>query len=212
MKQNKLFYVIGTMIAMLIIVTGCQKQNSNIDNSIYKVSDSFVNGYGSNYFCVYVQNDEGLFVIADATEESAREKYLVGFDGKKNDATGIYLPLKWEDEKVSALLSYGDAAPVVLSKKKDKLYSTEARACLTFRPAEYTEYTDYALAMEKYGQSWEGTFENIGGCRCYEVSEKEISVYPLGTSSNGGTIYNIKDLKPGLYFVNDTYGIVEIVK
>lgn len=210
MKMNKMLYVTVTLVVMLFIATGCQKQD--YDNKYFKVSDEFINGYGSEYYCVYVQNNEGLFVIADGTDMSVYEKYGVGLDcSEEFSDTGIYLPLKREYKKVKALLSYGDVAPVVLSKKRDKLYSIEDHGCLTFHPVEFIEKADYANAMKKYNQPSDG-FKNVGGCRIYEVSDEEINVNPLETASDGGTIYDIGKLKPGLYYVDDTYGVVEIVK
>ena len=212
MKMNKMFYVTVTMVVMLFIATGCQKQDkAEYDNKYFLVSDDFINGYASKADTVYVQAKDGsLYVIADATDASVFEKYGVGLDFESRyGATGIYLPLKERHREVQAFLSYGDIAPVVLKKSKDSLYSKKKYDYLQLYPVEFTGCKDYKEAMQEYNQVSDD-FENVP-CRCYTVVDEEIKVYTLEENAvEGGFLYDISSLEPGLYFVYNTHGLVEI--
>ena len=208
MKMNKMFYVTVTLVVMLFIATGCQKQD--YDNSIFRVSDEFLNGYGKDVRNVYIMNKSGLYVVGDATDPSIYRDYGLGLDIlEEYGATGIYLPLDWEDGKTSACLSYGDIAPVVFNKKKDTLCSKENYGTLSLYPVEYIGKSFYADAMKEYGQVYDD-FENVPDCRCYKVYDEEITVYSWGKTKDGDTIYVMDQLESGLYFVDTTKGIIEV--
>lgn len=211
MKKNNVFMVTVVLVTIMLLATGCQKQQS-YDNKYFLVTEDFLNGYGSKVTNVYVKSGKNLYAIGDATDVLTYNEYGVGIDfSERYGATGIYLPLSIGNGKVSETLSYGDIAPVVFSKKKDKLYSRERYESLSFSPAEFTEQTDYVTAMEKYGQMSDD-YDNVSGCRCYHVLAEEVTILPSGEVADGGTIYDVSALEPGLYFVNDTYGIVEIIE
>ena len=217
-QNSKLFVVV--IVAFLVTITllaatGCEKVQQNNgsgsdNNEYYLVSEDFINGYASNVKTVYVQTKDGsLYVVADATDASVFEKYGVGLDfASSHGATGIYLPLKMHYHQVQAFLSYGDIAPVALKKSKDNLYSKEKYDYLQLYPVEFTGCKDYKEAMQEYDQVSDD-FENVP-CRCYTVADEEIKVYLKENAADGGFLYDISSLEPGLYFVNDTYGLIEI--
>ncbi len=211
MKMNKMFYVTVTMVVMLFIATGCQKQDkAEYDNKYFLVSDDFINGYGSDVTNVYIQNDSGLYAVSDATDASAYEKYGIGFDlSSSYGVTGVYARLEKQKGKTKAFLSYGDIAPVVLDRKKDNLYSKENFESLSFHIVEFVGYKDYKTAMEEYGQIGDN-ITNIEDCRCYKVHDELITVYSSEEAPNGGTYYDVRSLAPGLYYVDDSCGLVEI--
>jgi len=206
MKKN--VFLVVVLLAMFMLV-GC---GQDYDNKYFAVTDDFINGYGSEGFMVYIQAKDGnLYAVGDATDSNIYKEYGVGLDFEDSyGVTGIYLPLSMDEQReVHACLSYGDIAPVVFKKSKDTLYSKQERKKLTLRPVEYLGKKDYATAMEEYEQVSDD-FANVSDCRCYKVFDDEAYVYSASGYTGEGTMYDTSNLKPGLYFVDDSYGIIEV--
>lgn len=212
MKQKILFLTVLLIAAVaLFATTGCEgKQEANDD--FWLVSDAFFNGYGQKVFIVYVKSGDNLYSASDGTDPGAYEKYSLGLDMRESyGVTGVYLPLgylKGTHGMPLAVLSYGDIAPVVLHKK-DELYSNTEKEYLVFYPATFVGYKDYATAMEEYGEVSDD-FDNIPECRVYTIDSTDgIKVPKLETTAEG-TVYDTHLLGKGYYFIDKSYGIIEI--